>query len=77
MDDPIAKAKTRAAPKWVDRANDPAQENGGKPWTYVGSPLQRSIATNPLDQPQAARPLLIVKDQCSMEMQHAQTTCDR
>ena len=35
MDDPIVQAKTRAATKWVDRANDHARENGGKPWTYV------------------------------------------
>ncbi len=35
LDDPIVQAKTRAATKWVDRANDHAQENGGKPWAYV------------------------------------------
>jgi type III restriction enzyme len=35
MDDPIVKAKTRAATKWADRANDHAHENGGKPWAYV------------------------------------------
>jgi len=35
MDDPIVKAKTRAATKWVDRANDHAHENGGRPWAYV------------------------------------------
>ena len=28
-------AKTRAATKWVERANGHAQENGGKPWAYI------------------------------------------
>jgi type III restriction enzyme len=35
MDDPIVQAKTRAATKWVERANAHAQENGGKPWACV------------------------------------------
>jgi type III restriction enzyme len=38
MDDPIVKAKTRAATKWVDRANDHARENGGRPWVYGSVP---------------------------------------
>jgi hypothetical protein len=38
MDDPIVQAKTRAATKWVERANDHVQENGGKPWAYVLAP---------------------------------------
>jgi hypothetical protein len=35
MDDPIVQAKTRAATKWVDRANAHAQEDRSKPWAYV------------------------------------------
>jgi type III restriction enzyme len=35
MDHPMVQAKTRAATKWVERANAHAQENGGKPWAYV------------------------------------------
>ncbi len=35
MTDEIVLAKARAACSWVEHANDHAQENGGKPWTYV------------------------------------------
>jgi type III restriction enzyme len=35
MNDPTVQEKSRAATKWVERANDHAQENGGKHWAYV------------------------------------------
>ena len=35
MDDPIVKAKARAASKWISYANAHAAEIGGKPWAYA------------------------------------------
>jgi type III restriction enzyme len=35
MEDPIVKAKARAASKWVSYANAHAAEIGGKPWVYA------------------------------------------